>query len=80
MTDYPMLIFWSDDDEAYVAVVPDLRGCSASGETVEEAAREAQTAKRLWLEAARARDFPIPSPTRRPTLVDADPQAVAAIG
>lgn len=71
MTDYPILIFWSDEDEEYVAVVPDLRGCSASGETVEEAAREAQTAQRLWLEAARANDFPIPSPTVRPTLADA---------
>lgn len=70
MTDYPILIFWSDEDEEYVAVVPDLRGCSASGETVEEAAREAQTAKRLWLEAARANRFPIPTPTLRPTLTD----------
>ena len=49
----PILIFWSDEDDEDVAVVPDLCGCSASGATVEEAAREAQTAMRLWLAAAR---------------------------
>ena len=71
MTNYPMLIFWSDEDEEYIAVVPDLRGCSASGETPEEAAREARTAMRLWLEAARDNGFPIPEPTLRPVLVEA---------
>lgn len=71
MTDYPILIFWSDEDEEYVAVVPDLKGCSASGETVEEAAREAKTAQRLWLEAARDNGYPIPPPTMRPALVAA---------
>ena len=71
MTNYPMLIFWSDEDEEYIAVVPDLRGCSASGETPEEAAREARTAMRLWLEAARDNGFPIPEPTHRPVLVEA---------
>ena len=71
MTNYPMLISWSDEDEEYIAVVPDLRGCSASGETPEEAAREARTAMRLWLEAARDNGFPIPEPTLRPVLVEA---------
>ena len=69
MTDYPLLIFWSEEDGEYVAVVPDLKGCSATGATVEDAAREAQTAKRLWLEAARDNGYPIPSPTVRPALV-----------
>jgi predicted RNase H-like HicB family nuclease len=72
MTDYPILIFWSDEDEEYIAVVPDLRGCSASGATVDEAAREVQTAKRLWLEAARDNGFPIPVPSLRPSLVAAE--------
>ena len=72
MTNYPMLIFWSDEDEEYIAVVPDLRGCSASGETPEEAAREARTAMRLWLEAARDNGFAIPPPTVRPVMVTAD--------
>ena len=73
MTDDPILIFWSKEDEESIAVVPDLRGCSASGATVEEAAREAQTAKRLWLDAARDNGYPIPSPTIRPSLVEAEP-------
>ena len=65
---YPILIFWSDEDGEYVAIVPDLEGCSASGATVEEAAREAETAMRLWLAAARDNGFPIPEPTARPVL------------
>jgi predicted RNase H-like HicB family nuclease len=77
MSDYPVLIFWSDEDEEYVAVVPDLRGCSASGATIEEAAREIRTAKRLWLEAARDNGFPIPPPTARPALVAAEEASVA---
>ena len=77
MTDYPVLIFWLDEDDEYVAVVPDLRGCSASGATVEEAAREVQTAKRLWLAAARDNGFPIPPPTIRPALVESEEVGVA---
>lgn len=68
MTAYPILIVWSEEDEEYVAVVPDLEGGSASGATVEAAAREGQTAMRLWLEVAREAGFPIPAPTTRPAL------------
>lgn len=77
MTDYPMLIFWSEEDGEYVAVVPDLKGCSATGATMEEAAREAQTAKRLWLEAARDNGYPIPPPTVRPALVAVEASGIA---
>lgn len=63
MDRYPILISWSDEDGEYVGIVPDLEGCSASGATVEDAARETQTAMRLWLEVAREEGYPIPAPT-----------------
>lgn len=77
MIDYPMLTCWSDEDGEYVAIVPDLRGCSAIGATPEEAGREVQTAKRLWLEAARDNGFPIPAPTTHPERAQAEPAGVA---
>lgn len=64
--DYAINIFWSDEDDEYIAIVPDLRGCSASGATPEEALREIQIAKGLWLESARAHNDPIPGPRWRP--------------
>ena len=66
MADYAINIFWSDEDGEYIAIVPDLRGCSASGATPEEALREVQIAKKLWLEVARERDYDVPEPRWRP--------------
>ena len=71
MNSYPILIFWSDEDEAYIADVPDLRHCSAHGETPEEALREIQVAMAAWLEVAREVGKPIPPPTLRPALCPA---------
>jgi hypothetical protein len=45
--DYAINIFWSAEDGEYIAIVPDLRGCSASGATPEEALKEVQIAKGL---------------------------------
>jgi len=45
MRKYPIEVFWSDEDEGYIAVVPDLAGCSAWGKTEAEAIREARDAK-----------------------------------
>lgn len=66
MSDYAVSIFWSDEDNQYIAVVPDLRGCSASGDTPEEALREVQIAKDLWLEVAREHGDALPEPRWRP--------------
>ena len=54
MRDYHINIFYSEDDGGYIADIPDLEACSAFGETPDEALREVQQAKKLWLEAARA--------------------------
>lgn len=71
MIEYPVLIFWSDEDGEYVAMVPDLEGCTATGETIEQAAHEIQIAIELWLEAARDNGYPIPVPSRQPKLARA---------
>lgn len=66
MTAYAINVFWSDEDACYIATVPDLRGCSAFGDSPEEAVRELEVAKRLWLESAKAHGDPIPEPRYRP--------------
>lgn len=65
--DYHINVFYSDEDGAYIADIPDLRYCSASGATPEEALAEVLIAKRLWLETARDHGDPIPEPRYKPT-------------
>lgn len=68
MKDYHINIFYSHEDEGYIADIPDLEHCSAFGETPEEALAEALVAKRVWLEAAQAEGKPIPEPRYRPAI------------
>jgi len=68
MRDYHINIFYSEEDDGYIADIPDLEACSAFGETPDEALREVQQAKKLWLEAARSEGKPIPSPEYRPII------------
>jgi predicted RNase H-like HicB family nuclease len=53
-------VFYSEEDEGYIADIPDLRHCSAFGNTPEEALREVLKAKEAWLETARVKGKPIP--------------------
>ncbi|MEI6262118.1 MAG: type II toxin-antitoxin system HicB family antitoxin [Deltaproteobacteria bacterium] len=71
MKDYHINIFYSDEDQGYIADVPDLRACSAFGETPAEALTEVLTAKEIWLESARAHNKPVPSPMYRPVIYQA---------
>lgn len=66
MSNYAINIFYDEQDADYVAVVPDLKGCSAFGDTPEDALREIQIAKQLWLDSAREHGDPIPEPRWRP--------------
>jgi len=66
--DYHVNIFWSEEDNGYIADIPDLKGCSAFGHTPEEALREVQIAKKAWIEAALSEGIPIPSPRYRPVI------------
>ena len=68
MKDYHINIFYSEEDEGYIADIPDLSGCSAFGETPEEALQEVQIAKQAWLAAARDAGKPIPAPRYRPVI------------
>lgn len=68
MTDYHVNVFYSEEDEGYIADIPELRHCSAFGKTPEEALLEALKAKKAWLEAARASGKPVPIPQFRPLI------------
>lgn len=68
MSDYHINIFYSEEDEGYIADIPDLDACSAFGLTPEEALSSLQSAKEAWLEAARAEGKPIPPPRYRPVI------------
>jgi predicted RNase H-like HicB family nuclease len=71
MKDYHINIFWSEKDKSYVADIPDLKSCSAFGDTPEEALKEVQIAKGLWLEVAREEGKPIPAPRYKPIIYQA---------
>ncbi|MEW6579563.1 MAG: type II toxin-antitoxin system HicB family antitoxin [Chloroflexota bacterium] len=71
MKDYHINIFYSQEDGEYVADIPDLKYCSASGATPEDALREVLVAKALWLEAAQRNGKPIPEPRYRPAIYQA---------
>jgi predicted RNase H-like HicB family nuclease len=65
MTRYEIIIFWSDEDEAYVADIPELPGCMAHGSSYEDALANAREAINLWLNTAREFGDPIPEPKGR---------------
>lgn len=68
---YHIDLFWSDDDTCWIANVPDLKACSAHGETPEEALAEVQMAMQGWLAVAKEMGFPIPEPKYRPAAATA---------
>jgi predicted RNase H-like HicB family nuclease len=62
---YPINVFWSDEDGAWVADVPDLGYCSAVGNTPHEAVVEVEVAIEAWLAAARSSGRPVPAPSAK---------------
>ena len=68
MKDDRINIFYSNQDEGYIADIPDLKYCCAFGETPESALQEVQIAKTAWLEAATTAGKPIPEPKYRPAI------------
>jgi predicted RNase H-like HicB family nuclease len=68
MKNYHINIFYSNQDEGYIADIPDLKYCCAFGETPESALQELQIAKTAWLEAATTAGKPIPEPKYRPAI------------
>ncbi len=68
MKDYHINVFYSSEDEAYIADIPDLKYCSAHGATPLEALEQVLIAKEAWLEVAREEGLPIPEPRYRPVI------------
>ena len=62
---YPINVFWSAEDEAWVADAPDLTYCSAIGDTPHEAVAEVEVAIEAWVEAATASGRAVPQPSAR---------------
>jgi predicted RNase H-like HicB family nuclease len=62
---YPIEVFWSEDDQVWIADIPDLSFCMAHGPTPHEAVAEVELAAEAWLEAARATGRSIPEPSSR---------------
>jgi predicted RNase H-like HicB family nuclease len=63
---YAIIVFWSDEDGAWVADVPDLKSCSAFADTPEEAVAEVRVAMEAWLAAARDAGHAIPEARYQP--------------
>jgi predicted RNase H-like HicB family nuclease len=63
LSKYPKQVFWSDEDEGFVAVVPDLPGCSAIGDTEADALTELESAIAAWIDAATSVGNKVPAPS-----------------
>jgi predicted RNase H-like HicB family nuclease len=64
MTQYEVNIHWSDEDEAFIAEVPELPGCMADGATYQEAIANVEVVMREWIETAQELGRPVPKPKR----------------
>lgn len=62
---YEIILYWSDEDTAFVAEVPELPGCMADGATYEEALASVSVIIQEWIETARELGRPIPEPKGR---------------
>ena len=62
---YELIIYWSKDDDAFIAEVPELPGCMADGMTYEEAVTNAQRVIEEWVETAHSLGRPVPEPKGR---------------
>ncbi len=62
---YEISIYWSDEDQCYVAEVPELPGCAADGKTYDEALAAVEIIAHEWIETATRLGRPIPEPKSR---------------
>ena len=62
---YETIIYWSDEDQAFVAEVPELPGCGAHGDTPDAALSRIGEAIALWIDTARETGRPVPAPKGR---------------
>lgn len=62
---YPIEVFWSDEDQIWIANAPDLTFCTGHGATPQSAVEEVETAVEAWLNVARKNVLDIPEPSRK---------------
>jgi len=65
MSTYGIAMYWSKDDQAFIAEVPELAGCAADGATYQEALTNADTVIQAWIKTAKELCRPIPEPKGR---------------
>lgn len=65
MIKYELIIYWSDEDQAFVVEVPELPGCMADGETYQTALANVEAVIQEWIETAREMGRPVPEPRGR---------------
>ncbi|MFQ5852245.1 MAG: type II toxin-antitoxin system HicB family antitoxin [Candidatus Binatia bacterium] len=65
MTKYEVIIYWSDEDQAFIAEVPELSGCVADGATYQEALVNVEVVIQEWIETAKELGRQIPEPKGR---------------
>ena len=65
MTKYEVIIYWSDEDQAFIAEAPELPGCAADGASYREALANVEVVISEWIETARELGRPIPEPKGR---------------
>ncbi|MBE9124115.1 type II toxin-antitoxin system HicB family antitoxin [Tychonema sp. LEGE 07199] len=62
---YEIIIYWSEEDQSFIAEVPELPGCAADGQTYQEALQNLEIIMQEWIETANALGRPIPQPKGR---------------
>jgi predicted RNase H-like HicB family nuclease len=62
---YEIIMYWSEEDHAFIAEVPELPGCAADGTTYQEALANVQVIITEWIETAKELGRPIPQPKGR---------------
>ncbi|OGW16439.1 MAG: hypothetical protein A3G93_00015 [Nitrospinae bacterium RIFCSPLOWO2_12_FULL_45_22] len=65
---YRIEVSYSQEDDCYIAIVPELKGCNTFGDTPEEAVKEVETAIELWIELAKEMGREIPGPASKPYI------------
>jgi predicted RNase H-like HicB family nuclease len=65
MPKYEVILYWSEEDQAFIAEVPELPGCAADGKTYREALADAEIVIQEWIETARELGCPVPTPKGR---------------
>jgi predicted RNase H-like HicB family nuclease len=65
MSKYEIILYWSEEDQTFIAEVPELPGCVADGPTYKKAVTNAEVVIREWIETAKEMGRPVPEPKKR---------------